>query len=254
MLCLAALGCGAEGSGAAPAGARARVLRIHAASSLTEAFGALARDFEAAHPGVEVRATFAGSQALRVQLMQGAPADLFASANQAHMRALQRAGVVDASQPFARSQLALIVPTDNPAGITAFAQLPRARRLVVGADNVPVGAYTDALLERAERVLGQAFTRAVRARIVSREANVRLVRAKVALGEADAAIVYRSDALSEPAVRVVEIPPAFNVSADYPVGVLRGAEEPELAAAFVLSLRSAAGHRILAEHGFSPLR
>lgn len=237
-----------EAGGDAPA-ATTR-LTVFAASSLTEAFRDVAEAFERAHPGVEVETSFAGSQVLRLQLEQGAEADVFASANEGHMDALVEAGVVDASAPFAGNRLVVITPRDDPAGIATFADLGRAERLVIGADTVPVGVYTRRLLERARGTLGDGFVDAVRASVASEESNVRLVRAKVALGEADAAIVYRTDARASDRVRVVEVPDALAVRARYVVGPVTRAARPEGARAFVAFVRSPEGRAILERHGF----
>lgn len=225
-------------------------LSVFAASSLTEAFGDLERGFEASHPSVDVNLTYAGSQVLRLQIEQGASADVFASANESHMQALVDGGHIEKSRVFAHNELVVIVPPNNPAGIDAFADLSKASRIVVGTDNVPVGIYTRQVLERAGRELGESFVSQVEGHIVSEENNVRLVRAKVEMGEADAAIVYRTDAASSDRVRVVPIPDALNVRASYPIGKMtRAAHSPE-AQQFVDYVLSEAGRRVLREHGF----
>ncbi len=188
-------------------------LTVLAASSLTEAFQDLERDFEAAHPNVDVQLTFAGSQVLRLQIQQGAKVDVFASANESHMQALVATGHLAAPRVFAQNELVLIVPPSNPAGIHTFADLGTASRIVIGSSNVPVGIYTRQVFERAASALGDAFVARVRQQVVSEENNVRLVRAKVELGEADAAVVYRTDAAASDRVRVVSIPATFNVRA-----------------------------------------
>lgn len=225
-------------------------LAVFAASSLTEAFGELERGFEASHPDVDVRLTFAGSQVLRLQIEQGAAVDVFASANESHVQALVEQDLVGEPRVFARNELVVIVPTSNPAGIESFSDLAEASRLVIGTDNVPVGIYARQVLDRARGELGDAFVARVLGRVVSEESNVRLVRAKVELGEADAAIVYRTDAVSSEHVRVIPIPDGINVSARYPIGgSTRAAHGPE-ARAFVAYVVSPEGREILARHGF----
>lgn len=248
---LLALLCALVGCRGAASEDPARVtLHVFAASSLTEAFGELERSFEAAHPTVDLRLTFAGSQVLRLQLEQGAAADVFASANPEHLQALRAGGLVEPPVDFATNELVVVTPLDDPAGVRAFADLPRARRLVIGAEAVPVGRYTRQLLDGAAPTLGADFVAAVRARVVSVENNVRLVRAKVELGEADAAIVYRTDAAATDRVRVVEIPEALNVRARYPIAVTTRAAAPEAAARFVAFVRGPAGRAALERHGF----
>jgi len=226
-------------------------LTVFAASSLRDAFQDLGRNLEQQHPGTSVSFNFAGSQELRTQVEHGARADVFASADPRTLRALAGAGLALEPQVFARNEPVIVVPAGNPAGIHSLADLPRARRLVVGAPEVPIGEYTVRILEAASRRYGPAFGAAVESRVASRELNVRQVLAKVALGEADAAIVYRTDALaSRGAVEVISIPPELNVVAEYPIAVLRGAPQAGLARAFVELVLSPAGQAVLARHGF----
>ncbi len=226
-------------------------LTVFAASSLRDAFQDLGRSFEQQHPGTSLSFNFAGSQELRTQVEHGARADVLASADPRTLRALADAGLALQPQVFARNEPVIVVPAGNPAGIHSLADLPRARRLVVGAPEVPIGDYTVRILEAASRRYGPAFGAAVEARVASRELNVRQVLAKVALGEADAAIVYRTDALaSRGAAEVISIPPQLNVVAEYPIAVLRGAPRPGLARAFVELVLSSAGQAVLARHGF----
>ena len=225
-------------------------LVVFAASSLTEPFAELERGFEETHPGVDVQLVFAGSQVLRLQIEQGAAADLFASANEAHMRALADAGLVRQSQVFARNELALIVPRSNPAAIESFAGLAKGSRIVIGSDNVPVGIYTRQLLERARTQLGEGFVATVRSHVVSEENNVRVVRAKIEMGEADAALVYSTDAASSDRVRGLPIPKELNVRASYPIGALARSRHAAEAAQLIDYVLSPQGRQVLSRHGF----
>lgn len=225
-------------------------LNVYAASSLTEAFGELEGVFEAAHPGVDVAVTYAGSQILRLQIEQGAAADVFASANMEHMRALFESGLVSESQVFAHNDLVLIVPLDNPSGIETLGDLAHAQRLVLGAASVPVGRYAREILRRAAPVYEEGFEAIVMSRVVSEEMNVRLARTKVELGEADAAIVYRTDAGSNDRVRLVEIPSELNVIADYPIGIVSRTAARAAAEAWVSLVGSEEGRAVLRRHGF----
>ncbi len=236
--------------GCAPAEA-ARTLQVYAASSLAESFAAMERAFEAAHPDTDVVLAFAGSQVLRLQIEEGAPADVFASADPAHMSALARGGRVRGARVFARNRLVLIVPPGNPAGIESFADLPRARRLVIGTASVPVGRYAREALRRAEAAGARGFAASVLARVASEESNARLVRAKVELGEADAAIVYRSDTVATERVRDIEIPPDLNVSAEYSIGVVEGSANTDVADAWLAFVLSPEGRALMARHGFA---
>lgn len=244
-LCAAVIlsGCGSPGSDRRP-------LRVFAASSLTDAFREMAGAFEGAHPGTDVVLVFAGSQVLRLQIEQGAPADVFASANPRHMEALVEDGLVSGQRVLARNELVVIVPPANPAGIESFADLVRAERIVIGTPNVPVGAYAREALRRAGSGGGAgAFEEEVLDRVVSEESNVRLVRAKVELGEADAAIVYRTDAVTG-RVRTVHLPPRVNVLAHYLIGMVEGAENAAAAERWAEFVASPEGRSILSRHGF----
>lgn len=223
-------------------------LTVYAASSLTEAFTELSQAFAKADGGAPPRLSFAGSQILRLQIEQGAEADVFASANPEHIRTLVDAGRMEEPRTFAYNELVLVVPEHNPAGITSFAELPKARRIVIGAPDVPVGIYTRRLFERAAAAWGPDFVSAVRSHIVSEEHNVRLVRAKVELGEADAAVVYRTDASAR--VRTLEIPSELSVRVEYEIGLVGTEPHRQAARRWIAFVTSDEGRRILAEHGF----
>ncbi|RPJ35503.1 MAG: molybdate ABC transporter substrate-binding protein, partial [Planctomycetaceae bacterium] len=168
-----------------PALARAdETITVFAASSLTDAFEEIGAAFEAENPGVDVVFNFGSSSSLATQLAEGAPADVFASANPKQMQVAQDAGRITGSpRIFARNRLAVIVPADNPAGIESVTDLAKpGLLLVLAAPGIPVRDYTDTMLDQ----LGEDMKSAVLANLVSEEDNVRQVVAKVALGEADA--------------------------------------------------------------------
>lgn len=226
-------------------------LVVFAAASLREVFGRESEAFKRLHWGVDVTFNFAGTQEIRTQLEQGAPADVFASADVRHMKALQEAARVDGSSIFAQNEPVMIVAKERTATIRAFADLPTAQRIVVGVPEVPVGKYTLQILDNASRSLGADFRARVEAQIVSRELNVRQVLAKVTLGEADAGIVYRTDiGTNRDNVSVVTIPPEMNVIAKYPIAVVRGATHPKLAQQWVTFILSEQGQEILRGAGF----
>jgi molybdate transport system substrate-binding protein len=144
-----------------------------------------------------------------------------------------------------------VVPRANPAGIHAFADLPKAKRLVVGAPEVPIGGYTARIFEAAGKKLGMGFRSKVEAAVVSRELNVRQVLAKVTLEEADAGLVYRTDALAAgDKVVVIPIPADVNVLAEYPIAWISASKHKELARALVARVLSPDGQRRLARAGF----
>jgi molybdate transport system substrate-binding protein len=226
-------------------------LTVFAAASLRESFGEMGRLFEVRHPGTKVRLNLGGSQELRTQIENGAPADVFASADQKHMQALVLAKLAGSPRVFARNEPVLVVPKGNPAGIAGFQDLPKAKRIVVGAPEVPIGAYTLRILDAASKRYGGDFRSRVEAKVASRELNVRQALAKVGLGEADAAIVYRTDArAAKDKVEAIAIPPDVNVVAEYPIAALTKAKQSALAKEFVDLVLSNAGRELLSRHGF----
>lgn len=225
-------------------------LEVFAASSLTEALTAVARSFEATHPGIDVRLHFAGSQTLRLQIEHGAEADVFVSAHEAHIESLERSGAVAERETFAENPLALIVPLEST--MESFAELATVERLVIGNPNAPIGQYTRELLDRIEATLGTDFAETVRGRVVSEESNVRLVRAKVALGEVDAGVVYRSDVVSAPDVREIRIPDEINVRGRYWIATTVESEHLPAARLFVDFVKGSSDE-ILVAHGLTPI-
>jgi len=228
-------------------------LTIFAAASLTEAFGEIAAIFESAHPGVDVSLNLAGSNTLRAQIEQGAQADVFASANTKELDALVAGGFInqDALQIFLTNRLVVITPSNNPASLSAIDDLARpGLKLILAAEEVPVGRYARQMLD----IAGADFRAKVLANLVSNETYVKQVVAKVQLAEADAGIVYASDAVAAAELPVIEIPPEWNVLAEYPIAPLKNAPQPVLAAKFVTFVLSAEGQSILQKWGFSSVR
>jgi molybdate transport system substrate-binding protein len=228
-----------------------RELVLFEAASLKEAFAGLGAAFARENPGVNLVTNAAGSQELRAQIEQGAAADVFAAADHQQMDALMGEGLVMTASVFACNELVVVVRRALGATVTTLADLPTVERIVVGAPEVPVGAYTQQLLTRAATKLGADFRRRVESRIVSREVNVRQVLAKVLLGEADAAVVYRSDAASARGkVLVVAIPPELNIVAEYPMAILTAAPHAALGQRWLNLVRSPAGSAALRDAGF----
>lgn len=232
-----------------PDGARLTVL---AAASLRQPIEDAARRFEAAHPGLIVRLSFASSTALRVQIEQGAPADVFLSADLTNPEALVAAGLAAGPATIiARNTLAIVVPRDGQLASPRELATPGLKVIAAG-DAVPITVYAERLLDHLEAVPGYpaAFHRAVAANIVSREDDVRAVLAKIELGEGDAGIVYTSDAFGSSRVRAITIPDSANVAVAYGGVALRGASRPVEAAAFLAWLSGPAGQELLAGYGF----
>jgi len=228
-------------------------LVVFEASSLKGVFARLVAGFEKANASVKVVTNAAGSQELRTQLEHGAQADVFASADRKQMDALAAQGLVASSSLFACNEPVIVVRTALARTLETLADLPRAERIVVGTPEVPIGAYTLKVLDKASATLGADFRKRVEAKIASRELNVRQVLAKVVLGEADAGIVYRSDALTAVGkVAVVTIPPELNVTAEYPIAALEAAPHPELARRWLELVKSPVGVAALLRAGFVP--
>lgn len=231
--------------------AGADTVRVFAAASLTEAFGEIGTAYEKAHPGDRVEFNFAGSQVLRTQIEQGAPADVFASADLAQMKPVQSAGLVKPHRIFARNRLVIIASTQSgKVGTPADLAKPGIKIVVAGA-TVPVGRYTMQALERMNAGYSGDFRKRAEANIVSQETNVRAVLSKVTLGEADAGFVYFTDVSTAKAtVRVLEIPARYNVVATYPIAPVAKSGVERKAAAFVLLVLGKQGQAILRKHGF----
>ena len=225
-------------------------LTVFAAASLTDVFTAVADRLEEENPGLDVQLNFAGSAALAAQLEQGAPADVFAAADEAQMDRVVEAGLAGEPELFASNRLMLAFPRDNPAGIEQPQQagipgiadlLVRDLTLAVCAPEVPCGAAAAEVLDRAG--LGDVPD--------TYEDDVRAVLTKVLLGEVDAGLVYRTDVQTAGddviALAFREAEAARN---RYPVAVLEEAPNPEAAQAFVDLVLSDEGWQLLAEAGF----
>lgn len=238
---------------AAPA-ASAETLRVFAAASLTDAFRELAALFEQQHAGDSVELNFAGSQVLRAQIEQGAPADVFASADEVHARALEAAGLLGPCTVLARNKLVLVVPRESPrVGRLQDVARPGVKVLVAGP-TVPVGRYTTQVLAKlaGAGVYGDDFQGRVQANVVSQETSVRVVLSKIALGEADAGFVYVTDAVAAAQrVRSIDIPERYNVVAEYPIGLVTKSAVAASARAFIGLVLGQEGQAALRRHGFA---
>jgi molybdate transport system substrate-binding protein len=217
-------------------------ITVFAAASLTDAFTELGAAFETAHPGTHVAFNFAASSALREQILGGAPADVFASANQANLDQVIAGGAATASEVFATNLLEIAVPRGNPAGITGLADFGRDDLLVgLCAEEVPCGQFGRQVLDKA----------GVTPSVDTNAPDVRALLTQVASGDLDAGIVYLTDVRSAGgSIDSVAIPADQNVRAEYPIAELTASGDPPVAGAFVAFVESRAGQRILAALGF----
>lgn len=239
--------CGGSPARTAPADSVGGTISVFAAASLTAAFNDEGRAFQAEHPTAPVQFNFAGSAALAAQILQGAPADVFASADLPNMQRVVDAGAAAGSpRTFASNRLQIVVAPGNPKGVKGLADLAKPGLVVVlCAPQVPCGSYA-----------GQALARAgVKVTARSQEQDVNAVVSKIALGEADAGIVYVTDVRAAGArVQGVDIADEQNVVATYPVASLKAGPNSSGARAFIDFLLSDRGQGILAGYGFEKPR
>ena len=233
-------------------------ITVFAAASLAEAFTQMSDAFEAANPGVRVELHFAGSQTLRTQLVQGAAADVFASADWQQMAAVKDAELLGNTPVyFAANRIVVVAPGDGEA-VRSLADLTRPGvRVALASEGVPAGIYARESLKLIanDGEYSASFSDTVLSNVVTHETSVRAVAQKVALGEVDAGFVYETDAAAAQyadALRRIEIPLELTTAAQYPIATLTEAEHPEVALAFVEFVASDAGREVLRQHGFEP--
>lgn len=250
VLTLVAAGCASSYEPSVAGGDQQREITVFAASSLTAAFTQIGKDFEAANHGVTVTFNFGPSDGLAGQIESEGVADVFASASETWMDDLAGAAGVSDRTDFARNELVIITPPDDPVGIDSLQDLARPGvQLVLAAEGVPVGGYARQVLENA------GIAKPAAANVVSNEQDDASVVAKIASGEADAGIVYASD-LTEtvaPTVRAIAISGDMNVIATYPIAVVEGSSSANLARAFVRYVSGTDGQATLRSFGFLPL-
>ena len=223
-------------------GNRGDTVLVMAASSLTGVFGEMEVAFEAAHPDLDVQLNLAGSASLREQILQGAPADVFASANAAIMHQVIDAGLAHPAVPFAGNTLQIAVPLDNPGAVSGIEDLADVDLLIgLCGEQVPCGHF-------ARQALAQAN---VDPAIDTNEGDVRSLVTKLEAGELDAGIVYATDVAGSSAIQGIALPPGVDVAISYPIADLTSANNAEAASLFVEFVLSPQGQEILADAGFT---
>ena len=232
-------------------------LVVFAAASLKAPLERVVTTYEAAHPRIGLTLAFDSSAALRTQIEQGAPVDLFLSADLANPEKLVAGGLGRGPvTPFAGNALAIVVPADNPAGIESpFDIAGDGVTIVAAGPEVPITVYAGQLTEQLAALAAAPpnFGDRYAANVVSREDNVRAVVAKLELGEADAGIVYRTDAIASAKLRTIPLPAGIDVAVSYGGIVIdRSGRAPD-AGAFLSWLAGPEGQAILADFGYVPV-
>jgi molybdate transport system substrate-binding protein len=242
LLLVSMAGCGSDDAGSASG--EETTLTVYAASSLTDSFSELGKRFERSHDGVTVTFNFAGSSDLVAQLQQGAPADVFASADQENMEKAVSDDLVEGEPvDFASNTLQIAVPPDNPGNVSSLQDLAKpGLNVVVCAPEVPCGSAS----QDVEKAGG------IDIKPVSEEQAVTDVLAKVTTGQADAGLVYVSDVISAgDDVQGVSFPESSEAVNVYPITGLKDSENPELAQEFVDLVTSQEGQAVLRDAGFA---
>lgn len=237
ILGLAGCGTALPSSSGAPADGAEDELVVYAAASLAASFDEIAAAFTAENPGIRITPVYDGSATLATQLAGGAPADVFAAADEASMA--QVSTLIEEPALFATNTLVVAVPAGNPGRVRTVADLADVTTVLCAPD-VPCGAASTALLD----------LEGVRVDAASLEQNVTAVLTKIETGEADAGLVYATDVRDRPGVEVIVPDRADEVVNRYPIAALADAGDPEAAADFVAFVRSDAGREILTAHGF----
>ena len=215
-------------------------ISVSAAASLQRSFDEIAEQFEAAHPDIDVAPiSYDGSSTLAIQIVEGAPVDVFASADERNMQTVVDAGLAESPTVFATNTLVIAVPKGNPANVTGLEDLANVTT-VLCAPEVPCGGASETLLGNA----GVQVTPA------SLEQNVTAVLQKVSAGEADAGLVYRTDVAGDDTVESIQPEGADTVVNKYPIAALTDSKNAKAAQAFVDFVLSAEGQAVLADHGF----
>jgi molybdate transport system substrate-binding protein len=233
-------------------------LTVFAAASLTEPFREVGKQLGLLYPGLKVVYNFGGSSALRTQLEQGAPADVFASDDVIQMEQARKSGVVRGDAPvFIKNRLVAIVPLNNTAKIMTFCDLGKPGvKLDLANANAPVGNYSRRAIAKASVECGADFEQRLLMNVVSEEESVKHIVTKLQLGEADAGIVYVSDVTAKvnKDVRTFAIPDAYNPVATYPIALTNEAKNRAMGEAFIAFVLSPEGQVLLRGHGFMPVK
>lgn len=234
---------GSAGAATAGSSSSQTTITVFAAASLKESFTEIAKDFQAAHPGTTVKFNFGGSSTLAEQVVQGAPADVFAAASTTTMETASKASAVGTPVTFATNTMEIAVPTGNPGKVKALSDLTRKDLTVaLCQQDVPCGAASQKMFSAQKLTVTPATW----------EPDVKSVLSKVELDEADAGIVYTTDVKAAGSkVTGITIPAAQNVETSYPIATVKASRNQAVAQQFVDFVNSAKGKSVLAADGFT---
>ena len=231
-------------------------ITVFAAASLTGALTELGQQFEAENPNIKVVYNFAGSQALKTQILEGANCDLFISANNKQFTPVVEAGLIADKKILLQNKLGISVVKGNPLGIKDLGDLSADNVcLAIGDDAVPFGQYTRDIISKYQDDGHAGYVDAFMANVITQVDAVDKIKSYLTLGEADASIVYVSDIskADKASIDILPIEDKYNVIADYPYGVLKNTEHAEAVAVYEAFLTGEKGSAILTDYGFSPV-
>ncbi|NLT36473.1 MAG: molybdate ABC transporter substrate-binding protein [Gaiellales bacterium] len=239
--------------------AAATTCNVFAAASLSKAFPDIQTAFKKANPqyaNVEFVNNFQGTDALVAQIEQGAPADVFAAASTKYGKQLADKGLTEAPLNFCQNKLIVILPANNPGGITSLEDLVASgKKIAIGSETVPVGTYTRTVLKNLSASFGADYTDKIMANVVTQAEKVTAITSSVTLGEVDAGFVYVTDATAaKDKVTVLDIPNEFQSDPlpTYPIAVVKTNQSGEVAQAFIDFVLGDEGQKILQRYDFLP--
>jgi molybdate transport system substrate-binding protein len=244
-----AASCGGSSGGSASGRKPTGQITVFAASSLTGAFQKIAADYQAVHPGTTIRFNFGPSDSLATQIQQAGGADVFAPASPTYMQQISSSPGTGDVQTFARNDLVVIVPAQNPSNVSTLNDIAKPGvKLILAAQGVPVGDYAKQMLSQAG-ILKPAL-----ANVVSYEQDDASLVQKIVANEADAAVVYASDVTAQvaPLVHTIAIPSSVNVTATYQIATVTGSSNTTLGQDFVSYVMSPTGQKTLQQFRFLP--
>lgn len=231
-------------------------INVFAAASLTGVMTELGTKFTKENPNIKVNFNFAGSQTLKTQILEGADADMFISANTKQFTPIIDAGLITGKKILLKNKLAIAVPKANNAGITDLAGMAKPGVvLVIGNKDVPFGQYTRDIIAKYQNDSHAGYVDAFMANVKSEVDAVDKIKPLLILDEADASLVYKSDISKSDKndVTLIEIPDAYNVIADYPYGILAATKNTDAVKTFETYLTGPVGTALLTNYGFDPV-